>query len=425
MEIKRNYYLQKLIDSQDNGMIKIITGIRRCGKSYILFKMFKDYLLSTGVKEENIITLALDDDTNTKYRNCKNLSKYIRQKIKDKKKKYFVFLDEIQFAITRDELKKIYDEPIELYSVLNGLLHLDNVDVYITGSNSKLLSKDVMTEFRGRGDEIRIYPLNFAEFYSINKVYTDKIFDDYCTYGGLPSVVLESNIKKKINYLNYQATNIYLNDVVERNNIKNKEILSTLVEIISSNIGSLTNPKKLVNTFKGKKVPISDKSISKYLDCLENAFLIQKTKRYDIKGRHYIGTPVKYYFTDIGVRNSLINFRQDEKDHILENIIYNELKIREYSVDIGVVEHKTESTSKQFEIDFVCNYASKRYYIQTAYGIPSAEKLKQETNSLTKIKDYFKKIIIVKEDVNRWQNNDGILIMGIKEFLLNPNSLEL
>ena len=433
MEIKRDIYLNKLIAGQDNGMIKIVTGIRRCGKSYLLFKIFKDYLISQGIKEENIITLALDDENNAKYRDCNILYEYLREKIKDKRKKYFIFLDEIQLAITKEELNKNYDKYVKLYGVLNGLLHLNNVDVYVTGSNSKLLSKDVLTEFRGRGDEIRVYPLNFAEFYSSKKknfdVYT--AWDEYCLYGGLPAVTLQNNIEKKSDYLQYHANNIYLNDIIERYNIKNKNVLSTLIEIISSNIGSLTNPVRLANIFNTElKISVTDKTISTYLDYLEDAFLIQKTKRYDVRGNHYIGTPLKYYYTDIGIRNSLINFRQDEQEHIMENIIYNELKVRGYSVDVGTVEinekdKKNVSQRKQLEVDFVCNKASKRFYIQSAFALPTREKTEQETKSLVHIKDSFKKIVITRMPSPVWRNNDGILIMDIQKFLLNPDSLDL
>ena len=414
IEIKRDSYLKKLIDSQHNGLIKIITGIRRCGKSYLLNEIFVRYLLETGIEKDHIITIALDD-VEDELLNPKTLSKFIKDKIKDSKR-YYILLDEIQL-VDRFEF------------LLNGLLRIRNVDIYVTGSNSKFLSSDVITEFRGRGDEIRIYPLSFAEFSSIQEPNNKKIFDDYCRYGSLPLVALQKDITKKMDYLNYQTQNVYLNDVIERNKIKNKDVLETLIEIISSNIGSLTNPKKLTNTFNSKNIPITDKSISKYLGYLENAFLIQKSKRYDIKGKKYINTPFKYYFTDTGIRNSLLNFRQIETNHIMENVIYNELLVRGYSVDVGIVEHRIEKENKtkriHLEVDFVCNHGSKRYYIQSAFAIPDEEKMKQETNSLTKIEDSFKKIVVVKDNINLWRNNDGILIIGIEEFLLNKNSLDL
>lgn len=415
IEIKRDSYLKKLIDSQHNGLIKIITGIRRCGKSYLLNEIFVKYLKSQGIDDSHIIKMDLDSPKNEKYHDALTLFNYLESLIKDNKTYYFL-LDEIQFVN-------------KFESALNGLLRIRNVDIYVTGSNSKFLSSDVITEFRGRGDEIKIYPLSFAEFSSIQEQNSNKTFEDYCRYGGLPLVALQKDITKKIDYLNYQTQNVYLNDVIERNKIKNKDVLETLIEIISSNVGSLTNPKKLTNTFNSKKIPITDKSISKYLGYLENAFLIQKARRYDIKGKKYINTPFKYYFTDTGIRNSMLNFRQVETNHIMENVIYNELLVRGYSVDVGIVEHRIKRKNKtekvQLEVDFVCNHGSKRYYIQSAFAIPDEEKMKQETNSLTKIEDYFKKIVVVKDNINLWRNNDGILIIGIEEFLLNKNSLDL
>ena len=415
IEIKRDSYLKKLIDSQHNRLIKIITGIRRCGKSYLLNEIFVKYLKSQGIDDSHIIKMDLESVENKQYLSPLKLYNYIKSLIVDKNT-YYVLLDEIQNV---DEFE----------SVLNGFLGIPNIDVYVTGSNSKFLSTDIITEFRGRGDEIRVYPLSFAEFSSIQEQDINKNFNDYCRYGGLPLVALQKDITKKADYLNYQTKNVYLNDVIERNKIKNKDVLETLIEIISSNVGSLTNPKKLANTFNSKKISITDKSISKYLGYLENAFLIQKTRRYDIKGKKYINTPFKYYFTDTGIRNSLLNFRQIETNHIMENVIYNELLIRGYSVDVGIVEHRIKRKNKtekvQLEVDFVCNHGSKRYYIQSAFSIPDEEKMKQEINSLTKIDDSFKKIVIVKDNINLWHNNDGILIICIEEFLLNKNSLDL
>jgi len=417
MEIKRDYYLQKLIDSQNNGLVKIITGIRRCGKSYLLNTLFSNYLIKKGIQKSHIVKIDFDSPKNKKYHDSLVLFEYLESLIKDKKTYYFL-LDEIQIVN-------------EFESVLNGLLRIQNVDIYVTGSNSKFLSSDIITEFRGRGDEIRVYPLSFSEFCSIkkNKNNINEAWEKYYTYGGLPLVALETNIKKKTDYLKYQTSNIYLNDIIDRYNIKHTDILSTIIEIISSNISSLTNPKIITDTFNTElKIPVTNKTVGKYLDYLEDAFLIQKTKRYDIKGRRYIGTPMKYYFTDMGIRNSLLNFRQTEQDHIMENIIYNELKIRGYSVDIGVVEvneknKKGDNIRKQLEVDFVCNNISKRYYIQSALSIPTREKMKQETKSLTKIKDSFKKVVIVKDSTITHQNDDGILIINIYDFLLNLNSL--
>ncbi|WP_413854426.1 ATP-binding protein [Candidatus Ruminimicrobium bovinum] len=414
MEIKRNFYLQQLIDSQDNGLVKIITGIRRCGKSYLLNDIFVNYLKKKKVKDSHIVKIDFDSPVNKKYYEPAVLYNYLKSLIKDKNKYYFL-LDEIQLVK-------------EFESVLNGLLRIRNTDIYVTGSNSKFLSSDVITEFRGRGDEIRIYPLSFSEMSSVYKDI-NLAWEDYYTYGGLPSVVLEKKQEKKINYLKYQANNVYLNDVIERNNLKHQEVLTTLTKIISSNIGSLTNPKKLANTFKSKNILASDKTIALYLGYLENAFLIEKSKRYDIKGKKYINTPLKYYFTDIGIRNCLLNFSQQEETHLMENIIYNELLIRGFNVDIGVVEYNTKKDNKnikkQLEIDFVCIKGNNKYYIQSAFAIPDEEKMKQETTPLLKVNDAFKKIVIVKNSIKMWKNEYGVLIMDIQDFLLNPNSLDL
>ena len=351
MEIKRDYYLNKLISKQNNGLIKIVTGIRRCGKSYLLDPMFKNYLLSNGVKEDHIIKIDLDIRENKKYLDPDVLDSYIKEKLVDNEK-YYIILDEVQ---------KIVD----FESVLNGLLKIKNVDVYVTGSNSKFLSSDIVTEFRGRGDEIKIYPLSFKEFYSVYD--TDKVtaWKDYITYGGLPLVILQKEKEEKINYLNFQTNNVYLNDVIERNNIINDKELYELVQMISSSVGSLTNPTKLYNTFvsKGSGNIITDKTIYSYLGYLEDAFIIQKSLRYDIKGKKYIDTPYKYYFTDLGIRNSILGFRQIEENHIMENVIYNELKIRGYNVDVGVVEIREKDDKKKLEIDFIVNKRYDRYYI--------------------------------------------------------------
>lgn len=415
MEIKRDYYLQKLIKSQNNRLVKIITGIRRCGKSYLLNTIFANYLRSQGIDDSHIIKIDFDSPRNEKYHDALTLFDYLESLIKDDKIYYFL-LDEIQ-AVNKFE------------SVLNGLLRKENVDIYVTGSNSKFLSSDIVTEFRGRGDEIRIYPLSFAEMSSI---YNDmnEAWEDYYTYGGLPDVVLEKDAEKKMNYLKYQSDNVYINDVIERNHIQHKDILATLVKIISSGIGSLTNPKKLSDTFTSKSMPVTDKTISSYLSYLEDAFLIQKSKRYDIKGKKYINTPLKYYFTDIGIRNSLLNFNQQELTHLTENVIYNELLVRGFSVDVGIVEYNYvdengKNVKKQLEVDFIAAKGNNKYYIQSAFSIPDKEKMNQETNSLNKIDDNFKKIIIVKDSIKMWRNENGILIMDVNDFLLNKNSLDL
>lgn len=412
MEIKRDYYLQKLIDRKENHLIKIITGIRRCGKSYLLNHLFKNYLLETGVKKDHIIMVGLDDDDNEALLDVHNLNTYIKSQIKDDDLHY-VLLDEIQLV-----------EGFE--SLLNGLLRKENLDVYVTGSNSKFLSSDIITEFRGRGDEIRVYPLSFSEFYSAYEGSKEDAWQEYYTYGGLPLVLSYKNEIDKMAYLENQRKNVYLNDVIERNNIQNEQDLYTIVEILSSSVGSLTNPLKLANTFKSNnsKTSITDKTIYNYLNYLEDAFLIESTKRYDVKGKKYIETPKKYYFTDIGIRNSFLNFRQQEENHLMENIIYIELKRRGFSVDVGVVEVRDKSGQKKLEIDFVANRGNNRYYIQSALTIDSKEKREQEERSLINTNDFFRKIIIVKDNIKRWRDEKGIVIMGIVDFLLDFDSLD-
>lgn len=417
MEIERNYYLNKLIAKKENKLIKIITGIRRCGKSYLLEYIFKNYLINSGVKEDHIIKLALDSIENAEYLEGIKLYEHIMEKVKDNDT-YYVILDEIQNV-------KNFE------SVLNSFLRKPNIDVYVTGSNSKFLSSDIITEFRGRGDEVKVYPLSFAEFMS---VYEDgnetKALDEYISFGGLPLVASLKTVEEKMEYLNFQKNNVYINDVIERNNIRNDEELKTLIEIISSNIGSLTNPTKLYNKFvsKGNK-NITDKTIALYLKNLEEAFLIEKSKRFDIKGKKYIETPSKYYFTDMGIRNSLINYRQIEKTHIMENIIYTELRRRGFNVDVGVVEKRdTVKDGKreymQLEIDFIVNKGNERYYIQSAYSIEDNSKRVQETKSLLNVEDSFKKIVIVYDHFIKWKDEDGIIYISIYDFLLNERSLE-
>ena len=412
MEIKRDYYLQKLIDRKENHLIKIITGIRRCGKSYLLNHIFKNYLLETGVNADHIIMVSLDDDDSESLLDVHNLNTYIKSQIKDDNLHY-VLLDEIQLV-----------EGFE--SLLNGLLRKENLDVYVTGNNSKFLSSDIITEFRGRGDEIRVYPLSFSEFYSAYKGSKEDAWQEYYTYGGLPLVLSYKNEIDKMAYLENQRKNVYLNDVIERNNIQNEQDLYTIVEILSSSVGSLTNPLKLANTFKSnnKNTSITDKTIYNYLNYLEDAFLIESTKRYDVKGKKYIETPKKYYFTDIGIRNSFLNFRQQEENHLVENIIYIELKRRGFSVDVGVVEVRDKSGQKKLEIDFVANRGNNRYYIQSALTIDSKEKREQEERSLINTNDFFRRIIIVKDNIKRWRDEKGIVIMGIVDFLLDFDSLD-
>ena len=411
MEIKRDYYLQKLIDRKNNHLIKIITGIRRCGKSYLLNHLFKNYLLDNGVSSNHIIMIALDDDGNSDLLDSKNLRKYIDDKILDDNL-YYILLDEIQMVPNFEGL-------------LNGLLRKENLDIYVTGSNSKFLSSDIITEFRGRGDEIRVYPLSFKEFYSSYDGSKEEAWIEYYTYGGLPLIMSYTKEEDKMNYLDIQKDNVYLNDVIERNNIKNKEELEKLIEIISSSIGSLTNPLKLARTFKSynKNTLLTDKTIYNYLSYFEDAFIIEKTLRYDIKGKKYIDTPYKYYFTDIGIRNAFLNFRQQEENHIMENIIYIELKRRGFKVDVGVVEARDKDGRKQYEIDFIANKGNNKFYIQSALNIDTKEKREQEEKSFMNVNDFFKKIIIVKDNIKRWRDDKGIVIMGITDFLLDEGSL--
>lgn len=414
MQIKRDYYLNKLIESQNDGLIKVVTGIRRCGKSYLLNTLFYEHLLQESIKESHIIRIALDDSDNEELLNPKNLSKYIKERIIDNDI-YYIILDEIQLV-----------ENFE--GVLNGLLRIPNIDIYVTGSNSKFLSTDIITEFRGRGEEIRVYPLSYYEFMS---VYNGDKMDgwlEYITYGGLPLVVSMKTDERKMSYLKEQQRNVYINDVIERNNIKNDLELVSLVEIISSSIGSLSNPKKLSDTFKTTAgMNIDSKTVGAYLKYLEEAFLIEKAERYDVKGKKYMSTPYKFYFSDLGLRNSFINFRQTEETHIMENVIYLELKRRGYNVDVGVVELKEKKENeliyKQLEIDFIANKGNNKIYIQSAFSMPSDEKLNQEERPLLKINDSFKKIIIVKDYIKRTRNESGIITMSIFDFLLDPDSL--
>ena len=416
-EIKRDIYLQKLIDKKENEMIKVITGIRRCGKSYLLDPIYKKYLLSTGVKEDHIIKLELDSIENKEYLDATKLYNYVMDKIQDDKM-YYILLDEIQ---------KVDD----FESVLNSFLRKKNLDVYVTGSNSKFLSSDIITEFRGRGDEIRVYPLTFREYLPACNKDIDEALKEYITYGGMPYILSRKTDEEKSKYLNNLFNNTYINDIVERNNIQKNEILESLINILASSVGSLNNPLKLEKTFKSKGFKnVTAKTINTYIDYLIDAFMINKALRYDVKGKKYINTPSKYYFTDIGLRNVRLNFRQQEDNHLMENIIYNELLVRGFNVDVGVVEYMTKDKNnkkmrKQLEVDFVCNKGSNRYYIQSAYSIPTKEKMEQEEQSLIKIDDFFKRIIIVENDIKLWRNEKGIVIMGLKQFLLDDNSLDL
>ena len=416
MEIKRDSYLEQLKIRKDNGMIKIITGIRRCGKSFLLFVLFKKYLLESGVDNDHIIEIALDGIENEELRDPQKCYQYIKDTMQDDQK-YYLILDEVQFMPRFEE-------------VLNSLLRIRNIDVYVTGSNSRFLSSDIVTEFRGRGDEIRIYPLSFAEFYAAFDGDYDDAWEEYMTYGGLPQVAQFSVERQKFEYLKNIFTNVYIKDVIERNRIQNVDEIGTLVDVLASAIGSPTNPTKISNTFKSERGSnYSNKTISNHIDYLEEAFLISKADRYDIKGRKYVGANLKYYFTDIGLRNARLNFRQQEPTHIMENIVYNELLIRGYNVDVGIVDvfaknGEGKRIHKQLEVDFVVNQGSQRYYIQVAYDMTSEEKQTQELNSFRNIPDSFKKIVIVNGTKKPWRNDEGFVIMGMKYFLLNADSLE-
>lgn len=417
MEIKRDYYLNKLITKKHNGLIKVITGMRRCGKSYLLFTLFKQHLCSSGVAADHIIEIAFDSFESKKFRDPEVLYPHIKLQIVDDQM-YYILLDEVQLLR-------------EFESVLNGFMRIPNVDVYVTGSNAKFLSKDIITEFRGRGDELHMNPLSFAEFMSVYEGNKYDGWNEYVLYGGLPPVVLLPTPEQKIELLKRLFDETYVNDIVGRHRIRNKDEFEELINILSSGIGSLTNPKKLADTFRTKKnIRISVNTIKSYLDYLCDAFLISRATRYDVKGRKYIDTPQKYYFSDVGLRNARINFRQIEENHTMENILYNELIARDFGVDVGLVcingKNSTgKSIRKQLEVDFVCNKGSKRYYVQSAFAIPDKAKMRQESNSLLRIEDSFKKIIVVKDTPAPWYTDDGILVISVYDFLLNANSLDM
>lgn len=416
MEIKRNRYLNTLISKKHNGLIKVITGMRRCGKSYLLFTLFKEHLLSDGIDEDHIIEIAFDAFENKKYRDPDVLYPYLKEQIKDDAM-YYVLLDEVQLLG-------------EFESILNSLIRMKNVDVYVTGSNARFLSKDVITEFRGRGDEVHMYPLSFAEFMSVYPGTKQDGWNEYMLYGGIPLVLEFTTPDQKIAFLKSLFEETYISDIVGRHNIRNKAELEELLNILSSAIGSLTNPQKLSATFQTvKKKKISNSTIKRYIDYLCDSFLIDSAIRYDVKGKKYIDTPVKYYFTDMGLRNARLNFRQIEETHSMENIIFNELKMRGFNVDVGVImqyetNEKGTNIRKQLEIDFVCNQGSKRYYIQSAYAIPDQAKMEQEQRSLMLTGDFFKRIIITKDTPAPYYNESGVLIMSVYDFLLNENGLD-
>ena len=416
MEIKRDRYLNTLISKEHNGLIKVITGMHRCGKSYLLFTLFKEHLLSKGVEEDHIIEIAFDAFENKKYRAPEVLYSHLKEQMKDDAM-YYVLLDEVQLL---DEFE----------SILNSLIRMKNVDVYVTGSNARFLSRDVITEFRGRGDEVHMYPLSFAEFMSVYQGTKQDGWNEYMLYGGIPLVLAFTTPDQKIAFLKSLFEETYISDIVGRHNIRNKAELEELLNILSSAIGSLTNPEKLSATFQTvKKKKMSNVTIKRYIDYLCDSFLIDSAIRYDVKGKKYIDTPVKYYFTDTGLRNARLNFRQMEETHIMENMIFNELKMRGFHVDVGVIvqydtNDKGNSIRKQLEIDFVCNQGSKRYYIQSAYAIPDQAKMEQEQRSLMLTGDCFKRMIITKDTPAPYYNESGVLMMSVYDFLLNDNSLE-
>lgn len=417
MEIKRDIYLQKLINRMHNGMIKVITGIRRSGKSFLLFTIFRNYLKSQGVTDDHIIAIELDMFENEKYRNPRTLLEYVKRQMTDEGD-YYIFLDEVQLLPSFE-------------SVLNSFLHMRNVDVYVTGSNSKFLSKDVITEFRGRGDEVHVYPISFREYMEVFNGDKYEGWSSYVSFGGLPLTVTMVTDEQRMEYLTRLFEETYIKDIIERNHIEKVQEINDLINILASGIGSLTNASKIEATFKSViHSDISLNTIRAYIDHLKDAFIINEVNRYDVKGRKYIGTPLKYYFEDVGLRNARLGFRQVEETHLMENIIYNELRVRGYQVDVGVVIKRSRTEEgvqekKQLEIDFVANMGSKRYYIQSAFSLPDSEKRIQEKAPLISVKDSFKKIIIVKDVVKPFHDNDGILTMSIYDFLLDEHSLEL
>lgn len=417
MLISRDKYLDALKIRMNNHMVKVITGIRRCGKSYLVFKIFHNYLLENCVKEDHIIKIELDQRKNREYRDPDKILDYINSLITDDEQ-YYVLLDEVQML-------KEFEE------VLNSLLHIDNVDVYVTGSNSKFLSKDIITEFRGRGDEVHVYPLSFKEFMEAYDGDEYKGWAEYVTYGGLPLTVTMKTDEQKAQYLSTLFDETYIKDIIERNHIEKVQELNDLINVIASTIGALSNPSKIEATFKSViQSDISLNTIRQYIEYLKDAFVINEAQRYDVKGRKYIGTPVKYYFEDVGLRNARLGFRQVEETHLMENIVYNELRMRGFQVDVGVVQKREKNdagafTKKQLEIDFIANQGSKKYYIQSAYSLPDAEKMKQEKASLINVNDSFKKIIVVKDVINVRHDEDGITIMSVYDFLLKDNSMEM
>lgn len=430
MRIERQAYVNKLEERRENGSVKIITGIRRCGKTYLLFDLFAERLRESGVSTSNIVQIALDDEANAAYRDPGKLFEYLNAVLDENPGMHYIMIDEIQYAISRKELLD-KENPPRIYGVLNGLMHRGNADIYVTGSNSKLLSSDVRTEFRGRGDEVRVRPLSFSEYLPAHGGSAEEAWLDYVTYGGLPHVLSYSTDEGKAAYLIGLVEKVYLDDIVERNGLRGSNAIGSVVDVLASAVGSLTNPTNLAKTFTSRGMgAIDDKTVRTYIDYLKDAFLIEEVFRYDVKGRKYIGSPMKYYYEDLGLRNARLNFRQQEETHLMENALYNELVGRGYSVDVGIVNHREMSAdgkrySKQLEIDFICNMASRRYYIQSAFAIPDAAKMNQEQKSLVNTGDFFKKIIVVRNRVKPWHNEQGVLIVGLTDFLTNPALIDM
>ena len=432
MVINRDRYLQKLISRRGNGLIKVITGVRRCGKSFLLFKLFREWLIAEGVAESRIIELALDELSSARYRNPLELDAYIRERVKDGNQTYYIFIDEIQMAAS---IRNPYiDDPsakIGFVDVLLGLMKLANADIYVTGSNSRMLSSDVLTEFRGRGDEVRVNPLSYAEFRSAYAGDGLRAWREYCTYGGLPFVLSLAEHEAKSKYLKDLFAKTYLADVLERGKISDSLVMEDLLNVIASSIGSLTNPTRLANTFRSElRVQVSANTISRYLDCLVDAFILRKAHRYDVRGSRLIGSPLKYYFVDVGLRNARLNFRQQEESHIMENIVFNELAARDFDVDVGVVEQGRaggggKKARGQLEIDFVANKSDRRYYVQCALTVESEEKRRQESASLLRVRDSFKKIVVVRDGIIPWHDESGLLYIGIEQFLLDERAMDL
>lgn len=425
--IRRESYLNELINRKENGLIKVITGIRRCGKSYLLFDMYYDYLLSQGISEQNVVKISLEDDENEELRDSKKLAGYIRDRLKNNADMHYVFIDEVQYAIKKEDLKS--NKPLPLYGVLNGLMKEPNVDVYVTGSNSKLLSKDVMTEFRGRGDEVRIYPLTFKEYYDYVGGDKADAFEDYALYGGLPLVLSKKTPRDKAKYLSDLFKEVYFKDIEERYNIAMPEVMEVLTDDLCSSIGSLTNSLKIANTLKSvRNIDVNSQTISAYLNYLEESFLFNEAKRFDVKGKKYFSYPSKFYCTDMGLRNARLNFRQQEETHIMENIIYNELLTRGYSVDVGVVQIAAvgadgKQHQTQCEIDFVVNDGMNKHYIQSALNIDDKNKEKTELRPLLSTRDFFKKVVITKTRMKPWVDDNGIFHIGLYDFLLDKDCL--